>query len=192
MLRQVLRQVLRSGFESQTITDGRQVRIIYTLLNPLNNLGQFFSSAFGSHEGRSAVFGWTAGLSLKLHRRGSCGTYKIFYAEEETEEMVLEQWEDLKAEINVPTLRTLTFHQLWANMLVQYTDEYALVLRLVVISLLIPADTSECERIFSLMNDLKTTERNSMGQQNLKNLMLWHIMGYRRTRRGQKGQDAVL
>ena len=30
-------------------------------------------------------------------------TYKIFYAEEETEEMVLEQWEDLKAEINVPT-----------------------------------------------------------------------------------------
>ena len=31
-------------------------------------------------------------------------TYKIFYAAEETEEMVLEQWEDLKAEINVPTL----------------------------------------------------------------------------------------
>jgi len=115
-----------------------------------------------------------------------CGTYKIFYAEEETEEMVLEQWEDLKAEINVPTLRTLTFHQLWANMLVQYADEYALVLLLVVISLLIPADTSECERIFSLMNDLKTTERNSMGQQNLKNLMLWHIMGYKTDTEGKK------
>jgi hypothetical protein len=115
-----------------------------------------------------------------------CGTYKIFYAEEETEEMVLEQWEDLKVEINVPTLRTLTFHQLWANMLVQYADEYALVLRLVVISLLIPADTSECERIFSLMNDLKTAERNSMGQQNLKNLMLWHIMGYKTDAEGKK------
>ena len=115
-------------------------------------------------------------------------TYKIFYAEEETEEMVLEQWEDLKAEINVPTLRTLrlTFHQLWANMLIQYADEYALVLRLVVISLLIPADTSECERIFSLMNDLKTAERNSMGQQNLKNLMLWHIMGYKTDAEGKK------
>jgi hypothetical protein len=100
--------------------------------------------------------------------------------------MVLEQWEDLKAEINVPTLRTLTFHQLWANMLVQYADEYALVLRLVVISLLIPADTSECERIFSLMNDLKTAERNSMGQQNLKNLMLWHIMGYKTDAEGKK------
>ena len=42
------------------------------------------------------------------------------------------------------------------------------------ISLLVPADTSECERIFSLMNDIKTAECARMGQQNLKNLMLWH------------------
>ena len=48
------------------------------------------------------------------------------------------------------------------------SDEYPLHLRLVVISLIVPADTSECERIFSLMND--------MGQLNLKNLMLWHRM----------------
>ena len=39
-----------------------------------------------------------------------------------------------------------------------------------------PADTSECERIFSLMNNIKTADRASMGQQNLKNLMLWHEM----------------
>jgi hypothetical protein len=57
---------------------------------------------------------------------------------------------------------------------VQYSDEYTLLLRLLVFSLLIPADTSECERIFSLMNDTKTSERSKMGQQNLKNLMLWH------------------
>ena len=61
-------------------------------------------------------------------------TYKIFYTEEETLEMVLDQWEDLKAEINVPTMRTLSFHELWACVLVQFTDEYRLVLRLVVIS----------------------------------------------------------
>ena len=30
------------------------------------------------------------------------------------------------------------------------SEEYYLVLRLVVIAMLIPADTSECERIFSL------------------------------------------
>ena len=48
-------------------------------------------------------------------------------------------------------MRTLSSHELWARMLVQFTDQYRLVLRLDVISLLIPAETSECERIFSLM-----------------------------------------
>ena len=43
----------------------------------------------------------------------------------------------------------------------QFTDEFSLVLRLVVIALLIPADTSECERVFSLMNDLKKSECRS-------------------------------
>ena len=43
--------------------------------------------------------------------------------------------------------------------------------------LLIPTDTSECERVvFSLMNDLKTAERSSLGA-SLKNLMVWHSMG---------------
>ena len=48
---------------------------------------------------------------------------------------------------------------------------------LVVIAMLVPTDTSECERIFSLMNDLKTAERNKLGQVNLKNLMMWHVTG---------------
>ena len=69
------------------------------------------------------------------------------------------------------------FHDLWARMLVQFSNEYPLVLRLVVIALLIPADTSECERIFSLMNDIKTSERESLGQEVLRNLMHWHIEG---------------
>ena len=51
------------------------------------------------------------------------------------------------------------------------------MLRLVAIMLIIPADTSECERIFSLMNDLKTAERSSLGQENLRNLMKWHTSG---------------
>ena len=88
----------------------------------------------------------------------------------------------------MPSLRTLNFHELWARMLVQFSDEYALVLRLVVISLLIPADTSECERVFSLMNDIKTSERSSMGQQILKNLMLWHIHGHQINEDGTRKQ----
>ena len=59
-------------------------------------------------------------------------------------------------------------------MLVHFSCEYNLVLRLVAISLLVPTDTSECERVFSLMNDLKTSERNLVKQATLKHLMLWH------------------
>ena len=62
-------------------------------------------------------------------------------------------------------------------MLEKFSDEYPLVLRLVVIALLIPADTSECERIFSLMNDIKTADRESLDQSVLRNLMTWHIEG---------------
>ena len=57
------------------------------------------------------------------------------------------------------------------------------------ICVLIPADTSECERIFSLMIERGPQdrfERNLMGQQNLKNLMLWHIMGYKTDAEGNK------
>ena len=42
------------------------------------------------------------------------------------------------------------------------------------IMLVMPCDTSECERIFSLMNDLKTAERSSLNQTNLRNLMMWY------------------
>ena len=61
-------------------------------------------------------------------------------------------------------------------MLTHFTDEYSRVLRLVVVALLIPADTSECERVFSLMNDLKTSERNMLGQASLKDMMIWHTV----------------
>ena len=56
---------------------------------------------------------------------------------------------------------------------------------------ILPADTSECERIFSLMNDIKTSERSSMGQKNLKNLMLWHIMGYKMKEDGTRSNEKL-
>ena len=95
-----------------------------------------------------------------------------------TVEDVLEQWNSLKEEIRkAPGLMARKFHDLWAHMLVGFSDEYPLALRIVAISLLLPTDTSECERIFSLMNDLKTAQRSSMKQDALKNLMLWHTYG---------------
>ena len=69
------------------------------------------------------------------------------------------------------------FHDLWPHMLVHFSDEFNLIMRLVAILLLLPTDTSECERVFSLMNDLKTAERSTLKQATLKNLMLWHSLG---------------
>jgi len=62
-------------------------------------------------------------------------------------------------------------------MLVTFSGEYMSALRLVAIMLLIPLDTSEAERIFSLMNDIKTSERSCLGQRKLANLMFWHYHG---------------
>ena len=56
-----------------------------------------------------------------------------------------------------------------------YEYGVGLILRLVVIALLVPADTSECERVFSLMNDLKTAERRKLSSLSLSNLMIWHF-----------------
>ena len=102
-------------------------------------------------------------------------TYKHFFTETETLEMARAQFEDMIVMIAESSgLSSLKYHDLWARMIVEFGDEYPLVLRLVVIVLIVPADTSECERIFSLMNNIKTAERASMRQTTLKNLMLWH------------------
>jgi hypothetical protein len=51
------------------------------------------------------------------------------------------------------------------------------VLRFVVFMLLVPVDTSEAERIFSLMNDIKTYARTRLQQQNLNAMMVWNYYG---------------
>ena len=48
------------------------------------------------------------------------------------------------------------------------------VLRFVVFMLLVPVDTSEAERIFSLMNDSKTHGRTRLQQHNLSAMMVWN------------------
>ena len=62
-------------------------------------------------------------------------------------------------------------------MLSTFTEEYVHFLVIVAIFLLIPTDTSECERIFSIMNDIKSAERNSLGTEVLKDLMIWYYYG---------------
>ena len=65
------------------------------------------------------------------------------------------------------------------------------MLRLVVFALVIPADTSQCERIFSLMNNIKTSERSSMKQQMLSNLMLWHFIARKLDKDGTRSDEPM-
>ena len=55
------------------------------------------------------------------------------------------------------------------------------MLRLAAILLLLPVDTSECERVFSLMNLIKSFDRATLSQANLRNLMIWHYHGKKYT-----------
>jgi uncharacterized membrane protein YgcG len=57
------------------------------------------------------------------------------------------------------------------------TDEYLQALKLAALMLLVPIDTSECERIFSIMNDVKNGIRSSLASDVLRNLMLWYYYG---------------
>ena len=103
--------------------------------------------------------------------------FSIFFPDT-TKDAVLAEWLELKREIlEAPGLMYRKFNDLWPHTLVHFGDQYGHVLRLAAILLLIPLDTSECERIFSLMNNVKTADRSSLSQANLRNLMLWHYHG---------------
>ena len=114
--------------------------------------------------------------------------FKGFFDESETKAMVVEQWNDMQSSIaSSPGLCARGYHDLWSHMLVHFHLQYPLPLRRVAISLLIPADTSECERIFSLMNDIKTAERSRMNTETLK-----HLMGMFHTFESSGNQSAMI
>ena len=106
-----------------------------------------------------------------------CDLSKEFF-EDTSVEVVLQQWEALKIEISSsPGLFGLKFVDLWPRMIEKFGDKYQFVLRLVAFMLLMPIDTSICERMFSLMNNIKSSERSALEQATLCNLMLWHHLG---------------
>jgi hypothetical protein len=94
------------------------------------------------------------------------------------EEELLNEWGEMKTLImGTQSLRLGKYEELWPKMVVHYSSDFPHFLRLAVFMLLIPSDTSECERIFSLMNDIKRAERGRMSTETLSNLMLIHYLG---------------
>ena len=91
---------------------------------------------------------------------------------------MLASWAAVKTEIVTNDgLNSLKFKELWPRMLSRFTDDYKPILILVAILLLVPTDTSECERIFSVMNDIKCHDRSRMLPETLRDLLLWYFHG---------------
>eukprot|EP00732_Lithocolla_globosa_P002673 Lithocolla_globosa_v1_NODE_1841_length_2301_cov_3.286732.p2 type:complete len:128 gc:universal NODE_1841_length_2301_cov_3.286732:1800-2183(+) len=75
-----------------------------------------------------------------------------------------------------PTLSKLKHGDLYQRLLLHYREDIyqiKIILRIVVFERLLAIDTSECERIFSLMNDIKTSTRQTLGTTKLNHLIMW-------------------
>ena len=81
-------------------------------------------------------------------------------------DVVWEQFEEVKEMINTNEgLHTRKYADLWAQMLCKFSPTYSELLRLVAIVLVVPVDTSECERVFSLMNNHKPQDEGAVSAQ---------------------------
>ena len=99
--------------------------------------------------------------------------FKQFFTSSEAE-AAKEQFVKLKKKIQgSAALNTLPYKELWPRILLHFRSPYLLALRVVVVALLLVCDTSECERIFSLMNNVESAKRDRLGHDVLRNLMLW-------------------
>ena len=102
--------------------------------------------------------------------------YRVFF-EDTTGAKVLAQWERMKQTIaSDPQLSRMEFNVLWPRMLSRsgFVKQFSLVLRIVGIAVTFTVDTSGCERLISLMNDLKTKFQERMGHEYLRDLVWWH------------------
>ena len=82
--------------------------------------------------------------------------YKKFFVDV-TGKQVVDEWTAIKRMVvQKPSLMGMSFKRLWARMLSLFTAQFPLILRLVAIAMTFTTDTSGCERMISLMNDLQT------------------------------------
>ena len=88
--------------------------------------------------------------------------------------MCLKQWLQLKKTIvREKALRSLPFEKLWPHILLHYT-EFNVINWLVAIVVLLPVDTSGCERLFSHMNLLMSRTQASMSHETLRHMLIWY------------------
>jgi len=90
-------------------------------------------------------------------------------------EVVLTQWKQMKKLIvSDASLSRMKFNELSPIMLDGYAQQFNFNLRVVGIALTFSVDTSGCERLISLMNDLKTKFQEKMAHETLRDLVWWY------------------
>lgn len=103
--------------------------------------------------------------------------FKAFFTTEEAREL-LADWPIFKRHVaREPFFNACTASEFWRHVAQHYASRHPLVIRMIVLYLMVPLDTSECERGFSLMNLLKTALRNRLGSRHLNDLMRICLLG---------------
>lgn len=91
---------------------------------------------------------------------------------------MVEQWYTFKNKVgSSDTLVHLQTQHLYQRAFVHWKHDFPALLQVIRFVLLIPVDTAECERGFSLMNRLKTDVRNRMGMAQLNDIMFICLHG---------------
>jgi len=132
-----------------------------------------FMESFGVEQMRrltehySALFLGKNSSSEEAGRPASAGSLEVIMQQE---------WKCFKAglvrgDIGIGTVEPSSHFEFWRFMRMHYQKRCPLFLRLVLIILLVPIGSAECERIFSQMNRLKTDVRSRM-----KNGVLIHLL----------------
>jgi hypothetical protein len=107
--------------------------------------------------------------------------YQKFFVDV-TGKQVVDEWISIKRVIaQRPTLTAMPFKRLWARMLSMFTAQFPLILRVVAIAMTFTTDTSGCERLISLMNDLQTEYQTRMEHDCLRSQMWWSTEMHRLT-----------
>ena len=107
--------------------------------------------------------------------------YKNFFPDVSGKQ-VHDEWTSIKRLIvKKSSLMLMPFKQLWARMLSMFTAQFPLILRVVAIAMTFTTDTSGCERLISLMNDLQTEFQSRMGHDCLRSQMWWSTEMHRLT-----------
>jgi hypothetical protein len=90
-------------------------------------------------------------------------------------EVVLTQWKHMKKLIvSDASLSRMKFNELWPMMLDGYARQFNFILRVVGVALTFSVDTSGCERLISLLNNLKTKFQEKMAHETLRDLVWWY------------------